>query len=82
MPSNDAPQGERLGPTDVLGVSYTVGELIIRLSRLNPDLPVFSGRNNKRGIALHYHSFVDPHNDYVSYTHIQYAEDGPVEISN
>jgi hypothetical protein len=36
-----APQGERIGPSDPLGVAFTVGELIIHLARLNPDLPIF-----------------------------------------
>jgi hypothetical protein len=77
MPNNDAPHGERLGPSDVVGYASTVGEIILRLARLNPELPVFSGRNNKRGIAFHHHAYVDPSNDYVSYTHVEYADDGP-----
>lgn len=74
----DAPQGERLGQSDVMGVSWTVGELILCLAKLNPELPIFSGRNNKRGIALHHHGFVDPSKDYVSFTHLETAEDGAV----
>jgi hypothetical protein len=66
----DAPGNERLGATDVLGVSFTVGELIACLSRLNPNLPIVSGRNNERGIALHNHAFIDPADDYISYTHL------------
>jgi len=38
--SNDAPQGERLGQSDVLGVSYKVGDLMIRLAKLNRKRPV------------------------------------------
>jgi len=75
MTQNDAPQGERLGPSDMAGVFFTVGELIIRLSQLRLDLPIFSGRNNKKGIAMHHHAFVDPTKDYVSFTHIEYAQD-------
>jgi len=71
MPENDAPDGERLGPSDVIGVCLTVGELLTALSRLNPDLPVFSGRNRTRGIALHHHAFIDPSVDYVSFTHLE-----------
>ena|SRR6266478_2237373 len=74
--SKDVPKGERLGPSDVVGVSFTVGELIMRLSRLSPDLPIFSGRNNKKGIGMHHHAFVDPSKDYISFTHLEYAEDG------
>jgi hypothetical protein len=51
--------GERLGTSDVVGVSFTVGDLITRLSGLNPNLRIFSGRNNQVGIALHHHAFVD-----------------------
>jgi hypothetical protein len=72
-----APQCERLGPSDPVGVVYTVGELIIRLTELNPGLPIFSGRNNQRGIALHHHAFIDPSKDYVSFTHIEHAEMTP-----
>jgi hypothetical protein len=50
-------------------VSFTVRELMAWLSRLNPDLRIFSGKNNQPGIALHHHAFVDPHQDYVSFTH-------------
>lgn len=70
---DDAPQGEHLGQSDVIGVSYTVGELIMRLSKLSPYLPIFSGRNNQVGIALHHHAFVDPSKDYVSFTHIEHS---------
>jgi len=58
--SKKTPKGERLGPSDVMGVSFTVGELIVRLSQLPAALPIFSGRNNHPGIALHHHAFVDP----------------------
>src|ERR1700731_4623521 len=36
METTFPPGGERLGPTDPLGVAFTVGELIAHLSRLNP----------------------------------------------
>lgn len=62
--------GERLGASDVLGVSFTVGELMATLSRLNPKLIIVSGRNNERGIALHHHAFINPAMDYVSFTHL------------
>jgi hypothetical protein len=68
-----APKGERLGPSDVLGVSFTVEELIVRLvkiAELSPNLPIFSSHNNHRGIALHHHAFVDRTKDYVSFTHL------------
>jgi hypothetical protein len=68
-----APQGERLGPSDVLGVSFTVEELIVRLvkiAELSPNLPIFSSHNKNRGIALHHHAFVDRTKDYVSFTHL------------
>jgi hypothetical protein len=68
-----APQGERIGPSDVIGIANTVGELIAHLVRLNrPDLPIFSGRTNERGIALHRHALVDPSLDYISFTHIEH----------
>jgi hypothetical protein len=63
--------GERLGPSDVMGVSFMVGELIIQLTKLNPALPIVSGRNNQRGIAIHHHAFVDPSQDYISFTHLE-----------
>jgi len=69
--TENEPKNERLGPSDPVGVCYTVRELIIRLSRLNPDLPIFSGRNNSKGIALHHHAFIDPSKDYVSFTHLE-----------
>ena len=68
-----APKGERLGPSDVLGVSFTVEELIVRLAKiaeLSPNLPIFSSHNNHKGIALHHHAFVDRTKDYVSFTHL------------
>ena len=74
MQTGNPPEGERLGPTDPVGVAFTVGELIIHLSRLKPELPIISGRNNQRGIALHHHAFVDPSKDYLSFTHIEHAE--------
>jgi hypothetical protein len=68
-----APQGERIGPSDLVGIANTVGELIAHLVRLNrPDLPIFSGRTNERGMALHRHAMVDPSLDYVSFTHIEH----------
>ena len=70
-----APDGERLGPSEVVCVAITVGELMDSLSRLNPDLPIYSGRNNKRGIVVHLHPLIDPSHDYVSYTAIEYAGD-------
>jgi hypothetical protein len=75
MPTNDAPKGEQLGPSDPLGASYTVGDLIRCLRRLNPELPIYSVRNNKLGIGLHHHAFVDSSKDYVSYTHLEYLND-------
>lgn len=68
-----APKGERLGPSDTIGVFFTVGDLIARLATLKPELKIFSGRNNQAGIALHHHSFVDPSKDYVSFTHIEHV---------
>ena len=78
METTFPPGGERLGPTDPLGVAFTVGELIAHLSRLNPTLPVFSGRNDHRGIALHHHAFVDPSKDYVSFTHLNSSVESSV----
>ena len=60
----------RLGPTDPLGIAFTVSELIARLVRIDRDLPIVSGRNNERGIAFHLHTFVDPADDYISFTHL------------
>jgi hypothetical protein len=65
-----APDQERLGPTDPLGTSFTVSQLMACLIRLDRDLPIISGRNNEPGIALHLHTFVDPKEDYISFTHI------------
>lgn len=64
----------RLGPTDPLGVSHTVAELIECLLRLNRDLPIVSGRNNERGIALQLHTFVDPSDDYVTFTNVMFTQ--------
>jgi hypothetical protein len=48
-----APEGERIGPSDPVGVANTLGELMmIHLARLNPSLPIFSGLSKERGIAL------------------------------
>jgi hypothetical protein len=63
-------EGEPLGVSDILGLSFTVGELLLRLGELNPKLPIVSGRNNEIGIALHHHAFVNPSNDYVSFTQL------------
>lgn len=60
----------RLGPTDPLGVAFTVADLVACLIRLDRDLPIVSGRNNEKGIALHLHTFVDPAEDYISFTHL------------
>jgi hypothetical protein len=65
-PSNES----RLGPTDTLGVAFTASELVGYLLRLDRDLPIVSGRNNEKGIALHLHTFVDPSQDYISFTHL------------
>jgi hypothetical protein len=65
-PSNEV----RLGPTDPLGVAFTTADLVARLLRLDRDLPIVSGRNNEKGIALHLHTFVDPSDDYISFTHL------------
>jgi hypothetical protein len=59
-----------LGSTDPLGVAFTVGDLLLLLARLGRDFSIVSGRNNEVGIALHHHAFVDPQNDYVSFTQI------------
>jgi hypothetical protein len=68
-----APLGERIGPSDVVGIANTVGELIDCLVQLNRrDLPIFSGLTNERGIALHRHALVDPLLDYISFTHIEH----------
>lgn len=73
MSDSYAPQGERIGPSDIVGIANTVGELIAHLTRLNrPDLPIYSGRTNERGIALHRHALIDPSQDYISYTHIHH----------
>jgi hypothetical protein len=57
--------------SDVVGVSYTVRDLRIWLSRLNPDLQIFSSSNNQAGIAFHHHALVDPCQDYVSFSHVE-----------
>jgi hypothetical protein len=62
-------QEERLGSPEVVGVSFTVGELILRLSQLSQALPIFSGRSNKAGIAIHQHDLIDSSKDYVSFNH-------------
>jgi hypothetical protein len=67
---HESPDDKRLFPSDVIGVSFTVGELIAKLSRLDAELPIVSGRNNEKGIALHHHAFVNPAMDYVSFKHL------------
>lgn len=73
MTQVDAPQDaqdERIGSPEVVGVSFTVGELILRLSQLNQALPIFSGRNNRAGIAIHQHDLIDPLRDFVSFNQL------------
>jgi hypothetical protein len=60
---------ERTGSPEVVGVSFTVGELILRLSQLNPALPIISGRSKKPGIAIHEHDLIDSSRDFVSFNH-------------
>ncbi|MGA2535437.1 MAG: hypothetical protein ABSF53_05445 [Terracidiphilus sp.] len=62
-------QQERTGSPEVVGVSFTVGELILRLSQLNPTLPIRSGRSNSPGIAIHEHDLIDSSKDFVSFNH-------------
>jgi hypothetical protein len=69
MRQDDTPEGERLGSPDVVGVSFTVGELILRLSQLNPALPVVSGWNNNAGIAIHQHNSINASMDFISFNH-------------
>jgi len=71
MDESKVPKGERLGPSDIVGTFLTGGELIAGLSALPADLPIFSGRNNHRGISLHRQALIDPTDDYVSFTHLQ-----------
>jgi hypothetical protein len=68
---------ERLGPSDTLGVAFTVNEIVLLLSRFSPDLlnrnlPIFSSRNDTQGIAFHHHAFVDSTKDYISFTHVEH----------
>lgn len=70
MRQDDTLEGERLGPPEVVGVSFTVGELILRLSQVNPALPIVSGRNNNAGIAIHQHDLIDPSKDFISFNHL------------
>ena len=64
---------ERLGPSDGLGVAWTVGDLISRLSNLDPTLPIKSHIPgiDSNGIALAHHAFVDPSEDYVSFGYLR-----------
>jgi hypothetical protein len=68
--ASETAQLERLGSPEVLGVSFSVGELILRLSQLNPALPIVSGRSNNAGIAIHLHDLMDPSKDFVSFNHL------------
>ena len=72
MTENNAPQTEqqeRTGSPEVVGVSFTVGELVLRLSQLNPALPIISGRSKLPGIAIHEHDLIDSSKDFVSFNH-------------
>jgi hypothetical protein len=71
----DEPIGdsERLGPSSVLGIASTVSDLIAILAKIYPGVGVRCGDSQQNGLAVHFHTFVNPDRDYVSVTEVERA---------